>query len=102
MKKVVFINLRNRKLNKFKSAKAKLASPKVAIKTKKIRKTLRVRKVPLGSVSTKPITEQNKAKSPVSSGKTSPVPKVGKEVMASIIGHRRMFLRNRRLMNMAQ
>ena len=61
----------------------------------KIKKTLRVVKV---TISKKPADQKVlKPASPV--GKTSPVAKVSKEVMHSIIGHRRLFLRNRRLMS---
>ena len=96
--KASYIKLRSRALNKFKSPKAKRSGVKVAKKVarpNKIKKTLRVlRKV---TISTKPADQ----KSTHSSGKASPVPKVSKDVMHNIIGHRRLFLRNRRLMNAA-
>ena len=96
--KASFIRLRNRALNKFKTVKPKRSPVKKVNKTKKIRKTLRVFRI---NTVKKPVTEQKvqKSVSPNSSGKASPMPKIGKEVMASIIGHRRMFLRNRRLMH---
>ena len=97
MSKVVFISLRNRKLNKFKSVKAKKTSNMKITKVPKsnsIKKTLNVK---LGFIA----TGQNLVKpaSPVS--KASPV-KIGKDTMNAIIGHRRVFLRNRRLMNIVQ
>ena len=98
--KASFIKLRNRALNKFKTVKAKRSGAKVAKKVarpNKIKKTLRVKKV---HISIKPADQKtSKPGSPV--GKTSPVAKVSKEVMHNIIGHRRLFLRNRRLMNTA-
>ena len=107
MSKVVFLRLRNRTLNKFKTVKAKKAVKKVAAKkvaSKKIKKTLRVvakvapvAKQPTGKAS--PQQKQSKSPSPV--GKHSPVPKIGARTLSSLIGHRRLFLRNRRLMDMA-
>ena len=96
--KASFIKLRSRAFNKFKSVKPKRAVRKVAKKPvgpNKIKKTLRVVK----HISIKPATVQKVSKPASPVGKTSPISKVGKEVMQSIIGHRRLFLRNRRLMN---
>ena len=98
--KASFIKLRNRALNKFKTIKTKKIGARAVKKVarpNKIKKTLRVRKV---NISTKPADQKtSKPGSPV--GKTSPVAKVSKDVMHSIIGHRRLFLRNRRLMHAA-
>ena len=98
--KASFIKLRSRALNKFKTVKSKRSGAKVAKKAarpNKIKKTLRVKKV---HISIKP-ADQKSNKSASSSGKTSPIAKVSKDVMHNIIGHRRLFLRNRRLMNAA-
>ena len=101
MSKVVFLRLRNRTLNKFKAVKAKKAVKKVAAKksaSKNIRKTLRVVAAkPTGKAS----PQQKQSKSPSPAGKTSPVPKIGARTISSLIGHRRLFLRNRRLMEAA-
>ena len=109
MSKVVFLRLRNRTINKFKTIKAKKAVKKVAkraAKPNQIKKTLRVIKkvapvakaVPAGKAS--PQQKASKSPSPVSKH-GSPVPKIGARTLNSIIGHRRMFLRNRRLMELA-
>ena len=96
--KASFIKLRSRAFNKFKLVKSKRAVRRVAKKIvgpNKIKKTLRVVKL---NISIKPAGQNvSKPGSPV--GKTSPISKISKEVMQSIIGHRRVFLRNRRIMS---
>ena len=101
MSKVVFLRLRNRTLNKFKAVKAKKAVKKVAAKkvaSRKIKKTLRVVvKHSAGKVS----PQQKSSKSPSPVAKQSPAHKIGARTLSSLIGHRRLFLRNRRLMDAA-
>ena len=110
MSKVVFLRLRNRTLNKFKATKPKKPAKRLAKKTisKKIKKTLRVvavRKpspvqkiVPATGKASPQQKQVSKAPSPVA--KHSPVPKIGARTLSSLIGHRRLFLRNRRLMEL--
>ena len=112
MSKVVFLRLRNRTLNKFKVVKAKKAVKKVAkraAKPNQIKKTLRVVNIVASpkaaaapAVIGKASPQQKSSKSPSPVAKQgSPVPKIGARTLHSIIGHRRMFLRNRRLMELA-
>ncbi len=90
--KVVFLRLRNRVLNRFKALKK---TAKIARQSKRIakpnKKTLRV--VPKPAIRTR----SSPLSSPKSSPKSSPV-KFGARTASALKGHRRMFLRNRRLM----
>ena len=113
MSKIVMLRLRNRILNRFKQLKK--ASPKQAKTIKKtitpsplgfIRggKTLRV--VPKKLNWDLTTTNSTSVKvSPVkiakpSSPTKSNIHKIGSSTMAALIGHRRLFLRNRRLMHL--
>ena len=92
MSKIVMLKLRNRILNRFKQQKKTLAKK---IGSKKITKgkTLRVVVV---QAKQQPVKQISKPVSPV--GKISPQPKIGARTVNALIGHRRLFLRNRRLM----
>ena len=94
---IVMLRLRNRILNRFKNTKPSLKAKKIISKkasTTKSGKTLRVVSKPV--ISNK-IAEQK-------SGKTSP-PKTFSakhlKALTALVGQRRVFLRNRRLMNIA-
>ena len=85
--KIRFLRLRNRVLNRFKAIKKVVRHTKSKQITKSPKRTLRV--VPKTHIRTR--------SSPVTSPKSSPV-KFGSRTAAALVGHRRLFLRNRRLM----
>ena len=98
--------MRNRTLNKFKALRVKKAVKKVhhrKVRPNQIKKTLRV--VPAKKVQSTTSkgahTHQKQSKPPSPAGKHSPVAKIGARTISSLIGHRRLFLRNRRLMDIA-
>ena len=96
-KQVVFLRLRNRTLNRFKAIK-KPASPVKKILSKKnqiissasVKRTLRV--IPKIQIRT--------IKAPIRFLKSIPARAVAK-ASATLISHRRVFLRNRRLMSLS-
>ena len=114
MSKIVMLRLRNRILNRFKDTKARLLKQRKAIKKAAPSKlgfiargkTLRV--VPQSSVTAvvalpspgkvSPKQRTSKPASPTSKV-AGGLPKIGMRTIAALIGHRRLFLRNRRLMH---
>ena len=97
MIKRAMLRLRNRTLNKFKVIKPKLNKSKVIRKVPKISKLGYMMK--LNTLRVVPIVQTSGKTSPTHTKPPTPVKMIGRRIMNSIIGHRRMYLRNRRLMN---